>query len=134
MALWEINHKKKMAKLIILFIFLLITSFCFAATPSLPERYYQKTWCAAQGGQIEVTLIDRTRVDCLTEDYAIEFDFARKWAEAPIQALHYARLTKKFAGVVIICKKFRDKEKLQRLRANIQFWRLPIRVWTINCE
>ena len=30
-------------------------------------------------GQIEYVLEDKTRVDCLTEDFAVEFDFASKW-------------------------------------------------------
>lgn len=25
---------------------------------------------------------DKTRVDCLTETHAVEFDFAKKWAES----------------------------------------------------
>lgn len=53
-------------------------------------------------GEIEVRLKDGTRVDCLTETHAIEYDFAHKWAEAIGQALHYSALTGKKAGIVII--------------------------------
>ena len=53
---------------------------------------------------VEVRLADRTRVDILTEDYAIEVDFATKWAEAIGQALHYARMTGRKPGVIIIIR------------------------------
>ena len=42
------------------------------------------------------------RVDCLTDKYAVEFDFANKWAESIGQALHYLRMTGKKAKVVLI--------------------------------
>ena len=61
--------------------------------------YVQKT-CK---GQIEYALEDRTRVDCLTELYAIEYDFCPKWAEAIGQSLHYARMTGKHPAIVLIC-------------------------------
>ncbi|WP_171018846.1 hypothetical protein ACONUD_00725 [Microbulbifer harenosus] len=51
---------------------------------------YQLPWCETAGGVAEYVLPDRTRVDCLTETHAMEFDFAPKWAEAIGQALYYA--------------------------------------------
>ena len=44
---------------------------------------------------------DFTRVDCLTDKYAVEFDFANKWAESIGQALHYQLMTGKKAKVVL---------------------------------
>lgn len=67
-----------------------------------PEKYYQLSWCAEHGGQAEVVLPDGTRCDCLTATHAIEFDFAKKWAEAIGQSLHYAALTGRRAGIVLI--------------------------------
>ncbi len=96
------------------------------------EKYYQDRWCAKQGGKTEVTLADRSRCDCLTAEYAIEFDFAGKW-EAMEQALNYARLTGKKAGIVFICRKTGDIKKIRRTKENIRFYKLPIRVWRINC-
>lgn len=98
------------------------------------ERYYQKIWCQARGGRMEVVLPDRTRCDCLTEKYAVEFDFARKWTEAIGQSLNYARQTGKQPGIVIICKTEKDKEKFRRAGTNINFYKLPIRLWGINCD
>tara|TARA_R110000744_G_scaffold359176_1_gene466433 strand:- start:2 stop:406 length:405 start_codon:yes stop_codon:yes gene_type:complete len=53
-------------------------------------------------GKIEYRLKDTTRVDCLTNTHAIEYDFAHKWAEAIGQALHYAAMTGKKPGIVLI--------------------------------
>lgn len=46
------------------------------------EKVYQKNFCNKMHGQIEYVLDDKTRVDCLTASYAIEVDFAPKWAES----------------------------------------------------
>jgi len=51
------------------------------AAHSHPEKYYQAKWCAANNGQAEVILPDKTRADCITTTHAIEFDFGKKWAE-----------------------------------------------------
>ncbi len=52
-----------------------------------PEKTYQAQWCKAHGGQLEYTLNDKTRVDCLTDKLAVEFDFAPKWTECIGQAI-----------------------------------------------
>lgn len=70
-----------------------------------PEKYYQNKWCTSQKGTQEIILKDLTRVDCITSTHAIEFDFANKWAEAIGQSLHYAEMTNKQAGIVLIIEK-----------------------------
>ena len=57
------------------------------------EVEYQHAYCSANSGIEEYKLPDKTRVDCLTEKYAIEFDFHNKWAESIGQALYYAEIT-----------------------------------------
>jgi len=94
------------------------------------ERYYQVAWCAEHGGTLEYVLSDRARVDCLTEEYAIEFDFASKWAEAIGQALYYALMTGKKPGVVLIMEKPSDKRQLKRLEA-VAKWN-NIKVWIVE--
>jgi hypothetical protein len=74
-------------------------------------------------------LSDGTRVDCLTEEYAIEFDFADKWAEAIGQSLHYALMTGKKPGIVIIIEKESDKKHLKKvkgiaLKKDIKIWQV----------
>ena len=66
------------------------------------EAAYQEVWCKAHNGIMEYKNRDYTRVDCLTKDNAVEFDFAKKWAESVGQALHYQLMTGKRAKVVLI--------------------------------
>lgn len=97
------------------------------------ERYYQEKWCLARGGQMEVVMPDKTRCDCLIEDYAIEFDFAPKWSEAIGQSLNYARQTGKLPGIVLICRSKNDLKKISSVKNNSNFYKLKIKIWTINC-
>ena len=94
------------------------------------EKDYQLTWCI--NGATEYRLEDRTRVDCLTDRHAIEFDFAPKWAEALGQSLHYSRMTGKRAGIVLIYRKPADRRYLERLNAVIEQHQLPIDVWVMQ--
>lgn len=66
------------------------------------ERSYQHFWCSEHKGIEEYENSDFTRVDCLTDTHAVEFDFANKWAESIGQALHYSYMTGKHAMVVLI--------------------------------
>ena len=66
------------------------------------ESSYQHAWCSAHKGIEEYENKDFTRVDCLTDTHAVEFDFANKWAESIGQALHYQLMTGKKAMVVLI--------------------------------
>lgn len=79
------------------------------------EKYYQTKFCKKIGGEMEVVLSDRTRVDCLTNEYAIEVDFAKKWAEGIGQGLYYGYMTDKKPAVALICGS-RDKRYLKRLQ------------------
>lgn len=94
------------------------------------EKVYQQQWCSAVGGVTEYRLPDRTRVDCLTDDYAIEFDFAPKWAESIGQALYYGICTDRQAGVVLIMEKETDTRYLERLNAVAE--QHGIRVWAMG--
>ena len=66
------------------------------------EEAYQYAWCSAHNGVMEYQNKDFTRVDCLTDTHAVEFDFANKWHESIGQALHYSTMTDKRAKVVLI--------------------------------
>ncbi len=66
---------------------------------------------------MEQSLLDRTRIDCLTDEYAIEVDFSKKWAESVGQSLYYAEMTGKKPAVALIVRDNRkDKRHLKRLR------------------
>lgn len=81
------------------------------------EAEYQKAWCDKRGGVMEYELPDKTRVDCLLPDMAVEFDFANKWAECIGQALYYGQRTGKTPACVLIMERGdKDLKYLRRLR------------------
>lgn len=116
-----------------LFLTLLFPDLSSAKTIHL-ERFYQEFWCGTEGGKVEVALFDRTRVDCLTDAYAVEVDFARKWAEAIGQALYYGAVTGRKPGILLIIERTAEARYLKRLYLAIEESHLPIRVWLIRPE
>lgn len=94
------------------------------------EKAYQERWCAEQKGVTEYVLDDRTRVDCLTVEYAVEVEFAAKWAESIGQALYYGIRTCRTPGVVLIMECEGDDRYLKRLQAVAE--KYGIRIWTIQ--
>ena len=91
------------------------------------EAAYRDEFCSQQNGITEYKLADFTRVDCLTPEYAIEIDFAKKWAEAVGQSLHYGIMTGKKPGIVLIVENLKDYTYLNRLKSICQ--RYGIRLW-----
>jgi len=84
-------------------------------------------------GVTEFVLSDKTRVDCLTSTYAIEVDFASKWAESVGQSLHYGFMTDKKSGVLLIMEKGgHDRKYLNRL-VNVAD-EVGITVWTMDSK
>ncbi len=83
--------------------------------PDRQEAYYVENWCSPDFGRKEAVLWDLTRVDCLSKDYAIEFDFAKKWAESVGQALYYSKMTGKMPAVVLILTNWSDMRYVKRV-------------------
>lgn len=82
------------------------------------EADYQQAWCGAQKGASEYQLQDLARVDCLMTQYAVEFDFASKWAESIGQSLYYGLKTNRTPAVVLIMENpEKDQKYLDRLNA-----------------
>ena len=102
--------------LTILLLFIIAIPLQTQAKHLYPEKYYQTNWCNKNKGMSEVKLSDNTRIDCLTSEYAIEFDFASKWAEAIGQSLHYSYMTNKKAGIVLIVENNDDKKYVDRIK------------------
>ncbi len=89
------------------------------------EAYYVEQWCTPSFGKKEFRLWDMTRVDCLTKDYAIEFDFAKKWAESVGQSLYYSEMTHKKPAVVLILTNWTDMryvKRVERVNKDIQIF------------
>lgn len=96
-----------------------------------PEKYYQNIKCDELDGVTEYTLSDRTRIDCLTDIYAIEFDFADKWAESVGQALYYALKTNRRPGIALILENPTRDMKYAHHLADIAA-KYDITVWLIQ--
>jgi hypothetical protein len=95
------------------------------------EKVYQEHFCKQFGGVSEYRLKDRTRVDCLLNDYAIEVDFAKKWAESIGQSLYYASQTSRKAAVLLIMEDpQKDQKYLHRLKDVSQ--KHGIEIWVID--
>ena len=86
---------------------------CIISVANATEKEVVKKFCT---GKIEYTLDDKTRVDCLTDKYAIEYDYARKWAECIGQAQYYALKTNKKPACALILRGEKDKKYLKRLK------------------
>jgi len=110
------------------FLFLLFTT----SASALPEKHYQDIFAAQVGGRTEVTAGDGTRCDILTDSYAIEVDFARKWGEAIGQSLNYGFQFNRQAGIVLILEKPSDRKHLIRVNSIIQHYDLPLKVWEMR--
>ena len=102
-------------KILLSWLFSIIQLSCYAAK-LYNEAYYQNQWCNKWHGIIEYKLSDNTRVDCLTKNYAVEFDFAKKWAESVGQSLHYGMMTGKKPAIILILEKPKDYIYYNRLK------------------
>lgn len=118
-----------MKKFFLLLIVFLISSGCYAAHYQ-PEKVYQKEWCDRFHGQMEYRLEDGTRVDCVTKNYAVEFDFANKWAESIGQCLYYGIMTNKKPAVVLIIEKPSDFKYYYRIKKVSDF--LNFTLWYVK--
>jgi len=74
---------------------------------------------------------DSSRVDCVTDEYAIEVDFATKWAEAIGQSTYYARITNKKPGILLIMEN-PAHDKVFWLRLEVAIQGRDVKVWVIN--
>lgn len=93
------------------------------------EKYYQVKFCEDLDGVIEFSLKDKTRVDCLTDDLAIEVDWAKKWAEAVGQSLYYAHMTKKQPAIALIVSS-KDQRFIKRVNSLAK--KLNIKIFIIE--
>ena len=117
-----------MKRLLFLIVFLFIGITVFSQARER-ESYYQKEFAEVIGGEREVVLEDRTRVDIVTDTYAIEVDFAEKWAESIGQSLHYEEMLGKKAGVLLVMDREREERFLNRLMPIAAKHGITVWVW-----
>ena len=99
------------------------------------EKVYQTQWCNQHKGVMEYRLSDKTRVDCLTDTLAVEFDFANKWAECVGQSLYYSRQTNRQPACVLIMENGeKDLKYLYRLRKTAYKKGVNMRTFTMKPE
>ncbi len=112
---------------------LLLLPTLVSARPHLhKEKFYADRWCFSHQGEREVLLPDYSRVDCVTRDYVIEVEFARKWAEAVGQVLYYGAKSGRKKGIVLILERAKDKKYLRRLKTALRRNHVYIKIWTIH--
>ncbi|MBE0498484.1 MAG: hypothetical protein IBX43_04500 [Campylobacterales bacterium] len=102
---------------------LLLFSLALQAKHLHKEKVYQEHFCKAFGGVAEHILPDRTRVDCLLDTYAIEVDFAQKWAESIGQSLYYASQATRSVGISLSpAGVFRGALKIEQNQDLTAYW------------
>lgn len=123
-------------KLIKILILTLIMSISPAQAKRLySEATYQKAWCDKRGGIMEYQLGDKTRVDCLLPNMAVEVDFANKWSDCIGQAIFYGRQTKRQPACVLIMENpEKDLRYLYRLRRAAYRKGVNLRTFTMKPE
>jgi hypothetical protein len=98
------------------------------------ESYYRNSMCSKWKGTSQYALDDGTRVDCLTDKYAVEFAFSYRWAEAVGQTLHYSMKTGKKAGIVLIMNENNSQASLEKMKDLIGHYRLDIKIWILKIK
>lgn len=106
-----------MKKILIVLVLMLIASTAFSQLTKMRESYYQNGFATIMKGQKEVVLFDGTRVDVLTDTFAIEVDFAEKWSQSVGQALYYGDVLNKKPGILLVVNGSNDERFVKRLIA-----------------
>lgn len=68
-------------------------------------------------GESEYRIAGGSKVDCVTDTHAIKYAFASEWATAIGEALHWAAMTGKRPGIVVIIDPKSQYRHLARLQS-----------------
>lgn len=107
-------------------LFLLVAQYSHASNLHR-ESVYRDAWCM---GETEVRMPNGNRADCVTTNYAIEVEFAKKYHEGVGQALDYAMQTGKKPAILLIIEKDKDWRYYNKLKPLAH--KHGIRVWYIT--
>ena len=83
--------------------------------PTDREPTWSKWLAQERGGVAEARTFDGSRVDVLTDQYAIEVEWVKKWKESIGQALYYAAAFGRKPGVILLTRG-KPREELYYLR------------------
>ena len=119
--------------LLILILLLSINSF----SQRKKEAFYIQGFSKIILGKTEVVLSDKSRVDILSDEYAIEVDFIGRWAESIGQSLFYSEMTGKKPAVLLLVNGNKNKTQIQRFsrvafKYHITFWILDYNINTFD--
>lgn len=99
---------------------------------SAERTRFAKEAQAKLGGKLEVRLEDGTRCDLINDTHAYDVEYASKWKEAIGQSLHYALLTDKQAGIILIITGAPSIKHLEQIETLIRTYSLPIDVFEVQ--
>ncbi|QPJ60817.1 MAG: hypothetical protein G3M70_02505 [Candidatus Nitronauta litoralis] len=125
-----------MRKLIL--VFAIVSLFPSTAAANSAVRLYKKShyqieWCRDKNGVAGYPLPEGSRVDCLLEDYAVEFGYADEWAQCIGLALYHAQVTGRDPACGLIMEHGEPDEKfLKRLLISIKDSSHRWRVWKVE--
>jgi len=110
------------------FTLFLLISLITNLTAQIYERDYRDSIQAILGGTVEYR-VESGRVDLLTDQYAIEVEFANNWKSAIGQALWYGLQTNKMPAIILVKKKATDYKYVIQLGSALDYAKLNIKTW-----
>jgi hypothetical protein len=105
-----------------------------ATAETKSEAHWQRQYCA--GMEIEKKLITGGRIDCFNDEFAIEVDWANKWAESVGQSLYYAGATNRKPGIILLSEQSEGpveglcRSYVYRLEYALKYVNAHVYVWT----
>lgn len=100
----------------------------------LTEREHCERLAAKYEAEVEVRLHDGSRVDLLTDEFAIEVDFARKHYEGASQAIFYSQMTGKRPALLLLIVKGEPLQEKALWRSRVVCARCGIRLFVEYIE
>jgi hypothetical protein len=104
------------------------------ASARTPESEYSKRLAARIGGVCEVRNGDGTRIDVANDVYAVEVEFANKWAESVGQALHYGIQSGKRPAILLVLETRGDLKHAAKLLRIAQHYKLDLTIWITEAD
>lgn len=96
------------------------------------ELSYEKMLAPKYKARTEVRLPDGARCDLVNENYAIEIDWAHKWAESIGQSLYYAEILKKKPGIILLISSPKDKVFIKRCQTVCRLYAITLYLENIS--
>ena len=108
-------------------------SLVFASATTYNEAYFTELIAKTEiKGKLEYRLPNRKRIDILTNTHAYEVDWISKaWSEGVGQALHYAIMTGKKPGIIVLIDK-PHKANLNALIETAKMYDIDVKIFHVN--